>query len=231
MQFFQLALLAAAAPLILSASTVDFTNSNDTVSFNNNNPGTLTLGANNCIGGKDPTCTLTGDVFLGGSIYTFTLTMPDDSKSPFSYKGDGAITTTGSPTLDFTLTDNRGDAATGTYTLTSLSSDGGAGVDLDGTISIKSVTSGFAISTFDSVFGLTSSKSLSFALDVGDCTSGGKSKSCIAAGDPTAKFLSFDLTPNAVVSSTVPEPGTFGLLGLVSGGFLIAVRRRRSQKS
>ncbi len=238
MRFFQLALLAATAPLILSASSVDFTSSNDTVSFNGNYPGTLTLGSNNCTKGKDPTCTLTGSQDISGTNYTFTFSMPNDSKSPFSYDGEpSTITTSGSPILDFSISDSHGDSATGTFALTSLASDstpriGFDGVDIDGTLKISSITSGANISTFDSLFGLPSSSSLSFVLDVGYCTAGERYASCIEQIDPTAQFLSLDITPGTPgKSSAAPEPGTFGLLGVASGAMFIGVRRRRSQKS
>jgi hypothetical protein len=240
MRIFQLAVVAAAAPLILSASSVDFTSSNDTVSFNGSYPGTLTLGSNNCTKGNDPTCTLTGSQEISGTNYTFTFSMPNDSKSPFSYDGEpSTITTSGSPVLDFSISDNHGDSATGTLTLTSLTSDstpriGFDGVDIDGTIKISSITSGSNISIFDSMFGLPSSTALSFVLDVGDCTAGERHANCIEEPvlDPTAQFLSLDITPGTPgKSSATPEPGTFGLLSIASGGMFIAVRRRRSKKS
>lgn len=230
MRMFQLAILAVTAPFIVSASTVDFDSSIDTVSFNGN-PGTLTLGSDNCSFGGDPTCTLTGSQNISGTIYTFTFTMPNDFKSPFSYAGDpSGITTSGSPVLDFTISDNKGDVATGTYTLTNLDPDGGTGVDIDGSISIKSITSGSKISTFDSLLGLPSSTALSFVLDVGDCTAGHRSASCIQTADPTAQFLSLDITPGTP-GSTVPEPATVGLLGVVSCAMFFTTRRRRSLKS
>jgi PEP-CTERM motif len=230
MRIFQLAILAATAPLILCASTVDFDSSNDTVSFNQTFSDSLTLGSNNCTYGGNATCTLTGTQNIGGTIYTFTFTMPNDFESPFTDKGDpSSITTSGSPTLDVTISDNHGDVATGTYTLTNLNPDGGTGVDIDGTISIKSITSGSKISTFDSLLGLPSSTALSFVLDVGDCTSGYRSTSCMGVGDPTAQFLSLDITPGTL-GSAVPEPATWGLLSIVSGAMFIVVRRRRSVK-
>jgi hypothetical protein len=232
MRIFQLAILSAAAPLILSASTVDFDSSNDTTTFNG---GTLTLGSNNCSFGSHSTCVLTGTEDIAGTFYTFTFTTPNSSGSPFSYSGEpSTITTSGSPALAFSITDNHGDSATGTFALSSLASDGTPyhgydGVDLDGTISINSITPGSKISTFDSLFGLTSSTSLSFVLDVGECSAGYWASNCIVTSDPTAQFLSLDITPGT--TSTVPEPATFGLLGLASGAILIAARRRRSQKS
>jgi hypothetical protein len=236
MRILHLAILSAAATLILSASTVDFMSSSDTVSFNGSFPGTLTLGSNNCtFGGVNPTCTLTGTQDISGTSYTFTFSMPNDSKSPFSYSGEpSTITTSGSPTLDFSLADNHGDSATGTFALTSLASDGtpyfgNDGVDIDGTIAISSITAGSKISTFDSLFGLPSSTPLSFVLDVGECRAGERLSSCIESIDPTAQFLSLDITPGK--TSAVPEPGTFGLLGFASGAILIAAKRRRFQKS
>jgi PEP-CTERM motif len=234
MRIFNLAILAAVAPLIVSAASVDFSSSsdsNDTVSFNESNPGTLTLGSNNCSFFINPTCTLTGSQNIGGTIYTFTFTQPNQSKSPFSYNGEpSTITTSGSPVLDFTISDNHGDSASGTYDLTNLLSDGSNGVDIDGGISIGSITSGSKISTFDSLFGLPSSTQLAFVLDVGNCTAGRRSVNCIQTTDPTAQFLSLDITPGTPVSG-VPEPGTFGLLGVASSAVVIAVRRRRSEKS
>jgi hypothetical protein len=235
-RIFQLAILAAAAPLILSASTVDFTSSNDTVSFVGSDPGTLTLGSNNCSFGRNATCTLTGTQDIGGTFYTFTFTTPDSSGSPFSYDGEpSAITTSGSPVLDFTISDNHGDTATGTFALTSLASDstpiyGHDGVDIDGTITISSITAGSNISTFDSLFGLPSASSLSFVLDVGECTNGYGPSNCIQSSylDPTAQTLSLDITPGK--TSAVPEPGALGLLSVASGAMLMAVRRR-SKKS
>jgi len=229
MRTFHLAILAAAAPLMLSASTVDFESSNDTVSFNESNPGTLTLGSNNCTFGGDPTCTLTGSQNIGGTNYTFTFTMPNDYKSPFSYDGEpSSITTDGSPTLDFSVTGG-GNSASGTYALSNLSADGGSGVDIDGSIAISSLSS--SSNSLDTLFGLPSSSSLSFVLDVGNCTAGRRSVSCIQNEDPTAQFLSLDITPGTPVGSPVPEPSTVGLLSIVSGGMFMAVRRRRSLKS
>ncbi len=234
MRVFHLAILAAVAPLIVSAASVDFSSSSDstgTVSFNESYPGTLTLGSNDCTLFWSFTCTLTGSQNIGGTIYTFTFTQPNDSKSPFSYSGEpSTITTSGSPVLDFTISDNHGDSASGTYDLTSLASDGGTGVDIDGGISITSITSGSKISTFDSLFGLPSSTQLSFVLDVGNCTAGRRSANCIQVADPTAQFLSLDITPGTPASG-VPEPGTLGLLGAASSAMVIAVRRRRSVKS
>jgi hypothetical protein len=238
MRIFQPAILAAALPLMLSASSVDFASSNDTVSFNGSYPGTLTLGSNNCTFGKDPTCTLTGSQDISGTMYTFTFGMPNDSKSPFSYDGEpSTITTTGSPALAFSISDTHGDSATGTFALTTLASDsksiwGYDGVDIDGNITISSITSGSNISTFDSLFGLPSSTALSFVLDVGECAAGERHSSCIQTVDPTARFLSLDITPGTPIkTSPTPEPGTAGLLGIASAGMLIAVRRRRFEKS
>src|SRR5580698_9722233 len=194
MRIFQLAILSAAAPLILSASTVDFDSSNDTVTFN---AGTLTLG--DCSYGRNATCTVTGSEYISGTLYTYTFTTPDGSGSPFSYSGEpSTITTSGSPALAFSITDNHGDSATGTFALTSLASDGTPyhgydGVDLDGTISINSITAGSKISTFDSLFGLPSSSSLSFVMDVGECSAGFWASNCIVSTDPTAQFLSLDI--------------------------------------
>jgi hypothetical protein len=229
MRIFHLAILAAAAPLLLSASTVDFDSSNDTVSFNGTYPGSLVLGSNNCTFGGGATCTLTGIQNIGGTNYTFTFTMPDDFTSPFSYDGATSnITTSGSPTLDFSVTGG-GNSASGTYALTSLNPNGGNGEDIDGTISISSLSS--TSNKLDTLFGLPSTTALSFVLDVGNCTSDRRSVSCIQQTDPTAQFLSLDITPGTPAGSPVPEPSTFGLLSIVSGAMFMAVRRKRSLKS
>jgi len=229
MRIFQLAILAA-APLILSASPVDFSSSsdsNDTVSFNGTYPGTLVLGADTCFGFQS-TCTLSGGQNIGGTFYTFTFSMPNDRTSPFSYEGEpSSITTSGSPVLDFTIADNHGDSASGTYALSNLAGDGGNGVDIDGTISINSLSS--SSNRLDTLFGLPSSTALSFVLDVGDCTADRRSVSCIQQTDPTAQFLSLDITPGTPGTSPVPEPGTVGLLSVVSGVMLMALRRRSAK--
>lgn len=231
-------MLAAATPLILSATSVYFTQSSDTVSFNGNRPGTLTLGNNNCffIHGS-AACTLTA-IAAGtpdGAI-TLSLTMPDLEISPFSYSGEpGFITTSGSPKLDFTLSDTHGDSAQGTFLLTNLLSNGvqGAGgftgVDIDGSLTFDSITTGAKLASFDSLFGLASSTALSFTLDVGNCRSGSKSVACIAPTDPSAQFISLVISsdPTSKPESTTPEPGTLGLLGAGMAIIILGLRRGR----
>jgi hypothetical protein len=225
-----LALFAAVAPLILRASPVYFIPG--TVSFNGSSPGTLTLGNDNCT--PDPgTCTLS--VTEGGTpvgAITLSLTMPNLPTSPFSYSGDPSpITTSGSPATSVSLSDSSGDFAMGTFVLTNLLPDGATGtngfpgVDIDGSITINSITPGTNIASFDSLFGLPSASPLSFTLDVGNCTSGSKAKPCIDATDPTAQFISLDLDPGS--PSAAPEPGTLELLGCGLGLIFVARRWRR----
>jgi len=229
-----LAILAAAAPVILPAGTINFTSSSDTVSFNNSSStGTLTLGNDTCESSQ-PTCTLTATASgTSDGTVTLSLTMPNDPTSPYSYAnywsgGPEAITTTGSPTTSASLTDIFGDSATGTFALSNIASDGGTGVDIMGSVTITSIGTGTAIANFDSLFGLPSSTALAFTLDVGDCQSGSRPRPCIDP-DPTAQFISLDLTPGT--PSSAPEPGTFGLLGCASAVAFIALRRRRSSES
>jgi hypothetical protein len=158
--------------------------------------------------------------------------MPNLTTSPFSYSGEPSlITTSGAPTLSASISDTSGDSATGTFDLTNLGSDGvtGAGgfmgVDINGSITIDSITPGANIASFDSLFGLPSSTPLAFTLDVGNCTSGSKAKPCITTTDPTAQFISLDLTQGT--PEATPEPGTLELLGAGMGLIFVALRRRR----
>jgi hypothetical protein len=242
MRNISLAILAVAAPMILSAGPIDFTTGTplfDTTSFNGSPTGTLTLGANSCPNVMDLTCTLTATQLISGVTYTVSLTQPNDATSPFSYNGlPSTITTAGSPTLSFALSDSDGDSATGKFSLTSLASDGVPvdgfdGIDIDGSATITSITPGSNISNFDSLFGLPSSTPLSFVLDVGGCETNGKSpthENCVEPSDPTAQFISFDLSPGTP-SSSVPEPGTFELLGAASGAMFVVVKLLRAKKS
>jgi hypothetical protein len=231
------AILMAVTPAILPGSTVYFTSSSDTTAFNGVQ-GSLTLGNNNCIGThQNGTCTLTATAFgTSDGAVTLSLTMPDLATSPFSYSGDPSlITTSGSPALSVTLTDIHGDSAQGTFLLTNLLSNGVkgtggfAGVDIDGSISIDSITAGTHLASFDSLFGLPSATALAFTLDVGNCKGGAKNEPCIVPRDPSAAFLGLDLTTGT--TSQAPEPGTFGLLGAGLGLILLALRRPQSRIS
>jgi hypothetical protein len=240
MRKFSLALVAAAVPLMLSAAPIDFNSGSNTTSFNRVFPGTLTLGADTCDSESASTCTLTATQLISGTTYTFSLTQPNDETSPFSYAGfPSTITITGTPSLTFSLSDTHGDSATGTFMLTSLADDGSPidgfdGVDIYGTATVTSITPGSGIATFDSLFGLPSTTPLSFVLDVGGCESNGKSPAheyCIEPTDPTAQFISLALTPGTPSSSTVPEPGSFELLGGGSGALFVLVRLLRAKKA
>jgi hypothetical protein len=224
-----IALFAAVAPLIVQATPIYFTPG--TVSFNGSSPGTLTLGSNNCT--PEPgTCTLAvTDAGTPVGVVILSFTMPNLTTSPFSYSGEPSlITTSGSPTLSASISDTHGDSATGTFALTNLLSDGVKGtggfmgVDIDGSITIDSITSGADIASFDSLFGLPSSTALAFTLDVGNCTGGSKATACITATDPTAQVISLDLS--AGTQEATPEPGTFELLGAGVGLIFVARRRR-----
>lgn len=233
MRIVSLAILAAAVPLVLSAGPINMGSSTDTVSFNNDGDGdgTLTLGNDTCLKGSGAAnCTFSGGGTAGGVTFTWQFSMPNLSTSPFSYSGVGAVTTSGTPTLGFTLSDNAGDTATGTFSLTGIADDGvpdglGDGVDINGNITIDNITPGAGIAAFDSLFGLPSSTALSFTADVGDCTNGKKEAYCIETPDPTAQFISLNVTPGTPVDPTAPEPGTFALLGFASTA--IALIRRR----
>src|SRR5580700_6286610 len=106
-----LVLLAAVAPIILSASPIDFNTSSDTVSLNGNSPGTLTLGNDSCPTISTTTCTLTAEATgTPDGTVTLSLSMPNLATSPFSYSGEPSpITTSGSPTLFVSLSDTHGD--------------------------------------------------------------------------------------------------------------------------
>ncbi len=229
-----MALFAAVTPLIVQATPIYFTPG--TVSFNGSSQGTLTLGSDNCT--PEPgTCTLAvtdAGTPVGAVILSFT--MPNLTTSPFSYSGEPSlITTSGSPTLSASISDTSGDSATGTFALANLLSDGVAGiggymgVDINGSITIDSVTPGANIVSFDSLFGLPSSTPLAFTMDVGNCTGGAKATVCITATDPTAQFISLDLT--AGTQEATPEPGTFELLGAGLGLILVARSWRRPPRS
>src|SRR5580658_1237696 len=102
MQTLSLAILAVAAPMMLSATAIDFNTGSSTTSFNGSVAGTLTLGANSCESESDSTCTLTATQLISGTTYTLSLTQPNDSTSPFTYDGlPSTISTTGTPTLTF----------------------------------------------------------------------------------------------------------------------------------
>jgi hypothetical protein len=234
---FSLAIFAAAVPLIVSAAPIDFTSSSNSISFNGSSPGTLTLGNDTCPTLSAAACTLTATA-TGTSDGTVSLSlgMPNLETSPFSYSGDPSlITTSGSPILSVSLSDLNGDSAQGTFALTNLLPDGVTeaagfmGVDIDGSITISSITAGANLASFDSLFGLASSTPLTFTLDVGHCVSGSKAKACIQSTDPMASFIFFDLEPGLV--SSVPEPGSFELLGCASGALLVGLRWWRAPKA
>lgn len=229
MRIISCTILAVTMPLILAAGTINMGSSSGTVSFNGDGD-TLTLGSGACTS-MPATCTLTGTGSgMGIGTFNWTFTMPNDSTSPFSYLGEpSTITTAGTPALSFSLSDTNSDSATGTFALTDLLSDGGSGVDIDGTVTINSITPGSNIGAFDSFFGLPSSTPLAFTLDVGSCTSGRKSEICIQPSDPTAQYISLQLTPGTPIPVGVPEPGTFALLGSASAA-IFAARRWRSRK-
>jgi hypothetical protein len=228
-----LGVLATAVPLVLSAASIGINmgTSTDTVSFNNANfPGTMTLGNDTCE--SDQTnCTFSGSGAASGVAFTWQFSMPNDLEgSPLSYTGYGPVTTSGTPTLGFTLSDTAGDTATGTFIVTSLVDDdtpaGGGfdGVDINGAITINDITAGAGIAAFDSLFGLPSSTALSFTLDVNDCYNGRRYVACVPvpAPDPTAQYASLSVIGGV---SDTPEPGTFATFGLTAAIILGLYRR------
>lgn len=239
-------LLATAALCSLAASAGSFnlgsgTTGDNLVAFDAPYS-TFTLGSDNC---GMATCTLAGTVTLSGQMLSWTLSMPNQDLSPFSYiwsgndvSGSGLFFTDGTPTTGFTLSDTLGDSVSGTFVLTDLYSDGTLypngydGVNIDGTITLNALVAGSNASAFENLFGLGTvippNVNWDFTLDVGNCYSGSKARVCVedntSVTDPSATLQSFTInTPN----SSTPEPGTVGAVGMGLALLGLVIRRKR----
>ena len=210
--------LLLATGVMAMCGTVGLTGTTNTISFNPDFiPPTITFGSNNCV---DSVCSLGGSQSMGATTINWSFTQPDSgtgnpSVFTFSYSaGSGVISTTGSPTLGFSISDGLGDSASGTYALDTLSSgDGGNTIDIAGIVTLSSLNDNGDLADFQNLLGIPAippDATVPFDLVVGDCTRGGKSTTCISDTDPTATVLS--LTLDTPVGA--PEPGTFVLLGL-----------------
>lgn len=221
--------LLLATGVLAMGGTVGLTGTTNTISFNPDfSPPTITLGSNNCV---DSVCSLGGTQTMSGTAVDWSFTQPDSgtgNPSVFTYSysaGSGVISATGSPTLGFSISDGLGDSASGTYALDTLSSaDGGNTVDIAGIITLTTQNDNGDLVDFQNLLGIPAippDVTVPFDLVVGDCTRGTKSTVCVSDTDPTATVLSLTLdTPS------VPEPGTFLLLGLGLTG--VALIRRRT---
>jgi hypothetical protein len=228
--------LLIAAGLVALGNSVSLTGTTDTISFNPNfDPPTLLLGSNHCI---DALCILGGRETMGGATIDWSFTEPESVSghpSVFTYSyldGSGTISTAGTPTLAFRISDSKGDSATGTFALDTLTStNGGDTVDIAGVITLTSLNDGRALAAFQNLLGiplLPSDLEVPFNLVVGDCNRGETSVACVSNPSrrnsipPTAEFLSLTLdTPG----NDAPEPGTFVLFGVGLGSVALLGRR------
>jgi hypothetical protein len=216
---------------IMTAGSISLTGTSDVVAFNGV-ASTITMGSASCPTPGTGTCTYGGSQTLGAGTLSWDFLTPNPAGN-ITFDGGGDVF---GPTGGTFSASDGVDNMSGTYSLSQWTYDGTPdssgddGIDLIGTIIVTNVFLNGGgdpnQAAFESLLSLPGANSYSFTLDVGDCTSGSKAKPCIVPSDPSAQFLSLNLTPNL---TTVPEPGT---LGAMAAGFLaIASWRRRVKRA
>jgi hypothetical protein len=206
-------------------ATIGLTGTTDLVEFNGTDF-VLTLGES-C---PSNVCSYGGSQTLGAGTLAWAFASPDNGS--IQYDGVGDISGP-SPAGTFNAGDGV-DSLTGSFVFNSWEYDGVAdgngddGIDLFGTITVTGTTlvggGDPNQAAFESMFDLPGATAYGFTLDVGDCTNGDPVP-CIPVPDPSASFISLNLTQQ----STAPEPGTFVMAGLALASALATYRRQRNR--
>lgn len=218
----------------LPAGTISLTGTEDLVAFDGKLL-TVTLGWVSCQTPNTGTCTYGGLQPLGAGNLTWQFQTPNTADNiTYDTLGDLPGPTGGT----FSASDGV-DSFAADYAFSSWNYDSSPygsdsqfyGIDLNGTITVTSVTLEGGgdpnQSAFTSFLSLPETTSYSFTLDVGNCTANGnKTVACIVPGDPTGYFESLTLTP--LTTQSTPEPGT---MGLMAAGLLTAMAARRRMRA
>lgn len=218
-------MLLVSAATMFGSSTFSLTGGTDLVAFNGKDF-VLTLGES-C---PSAICQYGGSQTVGAGTLTSLFTTPDNESITYDGVGDFRAP---SPAGDFMANDGV-DSITGSFIFTSWNYDGvedtngDDGIDLNGIITVTGTTLEGGgdpnQSAFEALFDLPGPTSYSFTLDVGNCVDGTKATACIPVPDPSASFISLDLTPQ----SSVPEPSALGIASIGLAAALAAYRRRKA---